>query len=101
MSEKLWKQRERKAARALGGKRSSIPGVRSPDGTADGYVVESKLRKKLPAWIVDGLATARGQASDYQLGLLVLHEKGARDDLVVLSLKDFKDRFGGVKHEDG
>lgn len=99
MTEKLWKQRERKAARALGGERSSEPGKASPDGTSDTYIVECKLRNKLPQWIKDGLATARGHASDTQLGLLILHEKGARDDLVVLSLNDFKEWFGEVKHE--
>ena len=99
MSEKLWKQRERKAARALGGERSSQPGKSAANGTSDAYIVESKSRVFLPQWIKDGLATARGHASDDQLGLLILHEKGARDDLVVLSLHDFKDWFGEVKHE--
>jgi hypothetical protein len=74
-------------------------GLKSPDVTSDTYCVEVKLRSKLPQWIKDGLATARGHASEHQLGLLFLHEKGARDDLVVLSLHDFKDWFGEVKHE--
>ena len=97
MPEKLWKQRERKAALALGGKRTSEPGKSSPDGTSDTYIVECKLRKALPEWICEGLETARRHASDTQLGLLILHEKGAHDDLVVLSLNDFKDWFGEVK----
>lgn len=100
MGEKLWKRRERKAARALGGKRTSEPGKSSPDGTAGAYIVECKLRDELPQWIKDGLATAQGHASGKQLGLLILHEKGAYDDLVVLSLKDFKEWFGEVKCEE-
>ena len=88
-----------KSSPGPGGERSSEPGKASPDGTSDTYIVECKLRNKLPQWIKDGLATARGHASDTQLGLLILHEKGARDDLVVLSLNDFKEWFGEVKHE--
>lgn len=78
----------------MGGTRSSKSGVKSPDVLAGAYVVEVKSRDRLPEWIKDGLATAQGHAGDHQLGVLILHEKGARDDLVVVSLKDFKEWFG-------
>lgn len=94
MTDKLWKQRERAVAKKLKGKRSHRQGKASPDVTSDFYAVEVKSRRLLPEWIKKALATAKGHASDNQIGIVVLHEKGAHDDLVLLGLNDFADHFG-------
>jgi len=44
---------------------------------------------------VGALKQIREQAQPGELGLVVLHESGARDSLVVLSLADFRERWGG------
>jgi hypothetical protein len=48
----------------------------------------------------DALALVGMRTGDGQLGLAVLHEKGTHDSLVVLSLADFCDWFGGTEHGD-
>lgn len=97
MSDKLWKATERRIARDLASTRAHRPGKRSPDVSTELYAVEVKTRGQLPEWIKNALATARGHASGRQIGILVLHEKRGRDDLVVLSYRDFIDHFGAVK----
>jgi len=44
---------------------------------------------------VGALKQIREQAQPGELGLVVLHESGAHDSLVVLSLADFRERWGG------
>ena len=99
MTDKRWKRRERRVAEILGGNRSSVQGTRSPDVTTPLYAVEVKDRVSLPAWITRGLATARGHASDKQVGILVLHAKGSRDDLVVIGMSDFRDYFVSAREK--
>ena len=90
-----WKREERNIARILGGERSSEQGKSSPDVTTKWLKVEVKDRQGLPKWITSGLAKSRSHAAPGQLGILIMHEAGNRDRLVVLSLKDFVDWFGG------
>jgi hypothetical protein len=99
MTDKRWKRRERRVAEVLAGNRSSVQGTASPDVTTPLYAVEVKDRVALPAWITRGLATARGHASDKQVGILVLHAKGSRDDLVVISMRDFRDHFVSAREK--
>jgi len=95
--EKVWKRTERRIARLLGGQRVAAHGRRAIDVDAGWLQVEVKERRRLPVWIVSALARARAHAGDNQLGIVVLHEEGAHDDLVVLSLRDWLEWFGGAK----
>lgn len=94
MADKPWKRRERRTAEQLGGSRTSKVGTSSPDVTAPWLIAEVKSRKELPGWILEALAKARGHAKNGQLGIAVLHQRGMKDDLVVLKMSDFKEWFG-------
>ena len=69
--------------------------------TGDGFAVEVKHRKELPAWLVDAVAQARRNAGG-RLPLVVIHQHGARHDgdLVVVAMGDWRDWFGGLDHGD-
>ena len=95
----LWKQAEREAAKALGGKRvvrgddfsQSKPDIEHPL-----FNIEVKQRKRLPVLLWNGLV----QAASYPGGkppLLVLRQTGDTTALVVMKMKDFVDLFGGIK----
>ena len=94
MPEPLWKATERRIARILGGEVTERIGRRGVDVQSDWLAIEIKTRKALPGWIKDAVAYARAQAGDGKLGIAVLHELRSRDDLVVLSIHDFKAWFG-------
>mgnify|MGYP000851854419 FL=1 len=66
---------------------------------APGLAVECKHRQRLPAWLVAALKRIREQAGSERLGLLVLHESGAHDSIVCLSLADFAARWGEIGPE--
>jgi len=73
MSEPRWKRHERLIARALGGARQPNTGKRGPDVVARRWVVEVKLRSRLPLWLEQGLAQAEAAAKETGLKpLLVL-----------------------------
>lgn len=90
-----WKQHERRTARALGGLRTGPTGKAGPDVVTPWLAVECKHRAALPAWLTGALARIRSQAGGARLGVVVLHEKGARDSIVCMSLRDFRDWFDG------
>ena len=99
MSDKAWKQTERKIAAILGGRRVPITGRQRgdvPDIAHDWLSPEVKHRQKLPAWIHDAMNQAVSAAKSDQLPIVVLHEKGKShtSDLVVIQLGDFQDWFG-------
>jgi hypothetical protein len=94
-----WKDHEKRTASLLGGKRLGATGAANEDVIAPGLAIECKHRETLPAWLTDALSKVRAQAGRDRLGLVVLHEKGKRDSLVVLSLSDFVKRFGQVPGE--
>ena len=96
MSNATWKQRERKVARALGGTRVGASGHSTPDVVTPWLAVECKQRKQLPLWLTTALSKIRAQAGDGKLGIVVLHEHGEHDSLVIMSLRDFADWFGDV-----
>ena len=93
-----WKDHERRTAQALGGKRLGATGVANPDVVSqDGHVIaECKHRKVLPSYLTAALRQVRSQASPDQLAMVVLHEHGARDSIVCVSLADWKTWYGDV-----
>ena len=94
---KTWKTAERRIAQKLGGRRVGCTGEATPDVVVgDWLVVEVKHRQRLPQWVKAALAQARQHAGPGQLGIAVLHEKGRHDSLVLLSLADFREWFGGA-----
>ena len=102
MSDKRWKQTERKIAALLGGRRVPVSGRGrgdAPDVAHRWLSIEVKDRATLPAWLLDALAQAEASATPAQLPVAVLHRAGDRHDhaLVVLRLADFVDWFGTAK----
>ena len=93
---KTWKEVERRIARTLGGQRIGCTGEATPDVVTDWLAVEVKHRKQLPQWLKDALAQSKRNAGDGQLAIVVLHEHGRHDSLVLLALSDFVQWFGEV-----
>ena len=99
MSERRWKRTEREVAGILHGKRVPITGRARgdvPDVRHPWLAVEVKSRESIPKWLTGAMAQARAAASTTQLPIVVLHEVGQRHDadLVVLTLRDFREWFG-------
>jgi hypothetical protein len=95
----LWKQTERRIARYFGGIRISYPYVKGVDVLTDWLAIEVKSRDHLPAWIKDAVTLAQRVARPNRLGIAVLHEKNSREDLVVLSIHDFRQWFGELNRK--
>lgn len=91
-----WKAHERRTAAARGGVRLGATGAANPDVLTDWLAVECKHRSRLPAWLTSALSKVRGQAGPSRLGIVVLHQSGARDSVVLLSMQDFRDWFGST-----
>ena len=91
-----WKQHERRTAAALGGIRVGPTGRAGPDVDAGWIVAECKHRARLPGWIGAALAKVRQQAGPRRLGIVVAHERGARDSWVILSMADWRAWFGDL-----
>ncbi len=94
-----WKRTERKIAAMLGGERVPVTGRQrgdTPDIRHEWLCPEVKHRRALPQWLLEALAQAKAAATPDQLSIAVLHQHGARhaEDLVVMRLADFIDRFG-------
>jgi hypothetical protein len=88
-------------AKRLGGKRIGCTGKATIDVDAGWVAVECKERETLPTWIKAALGKANSKAKDGQLAIVVLHELGQRhdNDLVVIRLADFQERFGDMEVE--
>ncbi len=93
-----WKDHERRTAAALGGRRLGATGAANEDVAVPGLAVECKHRESLPAWLTGALSKVRQQAGPDRVGVVVLHEKGKRDSLVVLALSDFVQRYSDTKN---
>jgi len=96
-----WKQTERQAAKALGGKRVSRGAnfsVSAPDVEHPLFSVECKYRKQLPRLLRLGLEQAQSYDST-KPPLLVIKERYQHGALVVLRLSDFVDLFGPLTPE--
>ena len=93
-----WKEHERRTARRLSGQRSPNTGKQTSDVSAGPWAVECKLRKELPAWLLDAMTQAKRNAGDGQTGIVVLHQHGTRSDrdLVLMSMSDFQGWAGTI-----
>ena len=90
-----WKNLERKAARALNGKRNSRGndfGLSIPDVEHPLLSIECKYRKKISGFLRDGLKQAEGYHPD-KIPVLILKEKHMQGELVVMRLSDFQKLF--------
>ena len=98
---KTFKHTERTIARLLGGKRTGHTG--GADVTVDWLCVEVKHRASVPAWLRGAVAQAKRNALALQLPIAIIHEHGSlhAEDLVVMTLADFRDFFGDVSTQGG
>jgi hypothetical protein len=96
---RVWKGTERRIAKRLQGERIGQHGT-AIDVDAGWLQAQVKHRQQLPTWLTDALGKARTEAGADRLGIVVLHEHGARSDgdLVVLALGDFQSWFGDVNN---
>jgi len=88
----LWKRTERRVAKRLGGRRLPVNGRGQADVESDWLVVEVKHRRRLPDWLRKAYLQAKAasrESGGVKLGIVVLHERGRHDDLVLMSLSDF------------
>jgi hypothetical protein len=72
MGEAKWKRCEREVAKLLGGQRQPNTGRRGPDVVSPRWVVEVKLRSRLPQWLLRGLAQAEVGAKERGLAPLLV-----------------------------
>jgi len=96
-----WKAAERKIAAKLGGQRVPVSGRGRgdvPDVQAGWLVAEIKSYDKNPPSIHNAMAQAKASARPGQLAISVFHRNGDRysDDIVMLTLGDWLDWFGGA-----
>jgi len=89
---------ERTIAQKTGGTRVGVTGKATPDVVNDWLSIEVKSRQRLPLWLKNAMAQAKRNAIEGTLAIVVLHEKRQRydDDIVMMTLKDFNDWFGGA-----
>lgn len=91
---KSWKDTERKAAKAFGGERNPLSGRSGKHTAADvihpSLFIEVKHPKRIPAHTLwektKELAKAEGKVP-----VIVLKEKGKREEIVICRLADLKD----------
>ena len=102
MPDTYWKQGEREMRKALKLERDVHLGEEGADGRNAWLVVELKCRKTLPNWIWDAIEQAVLRATDSQLPIAILHQKGMThsDDWVVMRRKDFEGWFDHLSHAD-
>lgn len=86
---------ERALAKRLNGQRTGHTG--GADVVTDWLCVEVKSRATLPQWVRDAIGQAKRNAEIEQLPVAILHQTGQRHDgdLVVMTLADFENWFGG------
>jgi len=95
----LWKQTERRIARQFGGIVISRLGVKGVDVETDWLCIEVKERNQLPVWINEALDRARKAGGEKKLGIVILHQKGYREDVVMLAVSDFRQWFGELRRK--
>jgi len=100
MSDKGWKQYERRAARDMGVERIPVTGERHGADCATGlFCFQFKLRRSFPGWLWEWLAGIVGAAQPSgRVGVLVLKKPHQRDAeaLVVLRWADWVQLHGTV-----
>ena len=106
MSDKGWKQAERRYAADVGETRIPVTGERAGRdfGTRGPFAYQLKTRKAIPAWLFAWLSGIVGTARETdQVGVLVLNRRRARrgDALVVLRWADWVDLHGAPSPDGG
>jgi hypothetical protein len=102
-----WKAEERRIADDLGGKRIPVTGIDrdGADVVTPLFLVQSKLRATIPAWLGAWLHPIATEAHESgRIGILVLRKPRQRnaDSLVVMNYADFVALHGVIKPpEDG
>ena len=93
---KPWKDHERKAAAAIGGKRLGATGTNSPDAENEWLSIECKAWKLgcRKAEAVLEQAERNATSGKLPIGLIHTHGRTHAKDLVVLRWSDFLDYFG-------
>jgi hypothetical protein len=99
-----WKEQERRIADDLGGKRIPVTGIErdGADVVTPLFLVQSKLRRCLPAWLWSWLNPIAATAHESgRIGILVLRTPRMlkADALVVLKYADFVSLHGVVGQE--
>lgn len=102
MSDKSWKQLERRIGADLHGRRIPVTGIdrHGADVVTPLFCCQVKLRKALPSWLWEWLggivASAQPQG---RVGILILKKPRQRDTegLVVMRYGDFVDLCGKVE----
>ena len=85
-------------AKYIGGKRVPITGQQRgdvPDIKHNWLSVEAKLRRRIPAWIKNGIDQAEKSAVGHQMPVLIIREKFQKidDAIICMTLKEFRDRY--------
>lgn len=101
MSNKVWKNVERRIADILGGQRVPVTGRQrgsAPDIEHNVYSIEVKHRKTLPEWLHDAMAQANASRRGMQLPIVILHEENQpyAKSYVVVELGEFKNWYGEI-----
>ena len=98
MSDRGWKQAERRLARAVGTRRIAVTGERNGADFRRGmFAYQSKLRRVIPRWLFKWSAgIVRSAADRDQIGILILKRPHMRDRdaLVVLRWQDWVELHG-------
>jgi len=89
-----WKSVERRICRQLGGQRNPLSGANSRhtsgDIIHDSLYVEIKHRKKIPFYKTFK-ETVKEAKKEKKIPMVVFHEKGSHDSIVMIKLKDLKE----------
>lgn len=91
--DKLWKATERRIAKQFGTQRTPLSGSNSGGTQSDTLhprlYIEIKERKYLPEWFTKTVNDTKAKAEEEgRTPLTVFHQKGGRDDYVVLNISD-------------
>ncbi|MDG6927744.1 MAG: hypothetical protein JRN10_00850 [Nitrososphaerota archaeon] len=92
MTDKVWKQEERRIARAFGTERTPLSGSNSKMTQSDTlhpkFYIEIKHRKQVPFYKVF-LETDKKAKDEGKIPMVVLHESKRQKRIVMISLEDF------------
>ena len=97
MPDKSWKAFERRVAKDLGGRRTSILGGEDIEHPI--YSIECKLLSDIPQWLIKLWTQTAFNCPDSKTPLAIVKEKNRNDDnaFVILRYIDFKNLINGGK----
>ena len=104
MSDRGWKQFERRCAKDMGTTRIAVTGERAgADARTALFKFQFKLRKMLPDWVFEWLDGICQAAGDGQVGVLVIKTPRMKDAdaIVLLRWKDWVDLHGSKPQPGG